>query len=156
MAEAAKRGKGEEIVEVSDPVCLRQIKEYIAAMDDWDPLYFDEETASKGPHGKIAAPMLFTSAPLRKIVPESDLWEDGQHKTMAISGIEGRSLHGGEELEFYKALHVGDIVTSRARTVDAYAKEGRSGAMVFQITEKTYSNQHDEVLAIERTTHIFR
>ena len=158
MAEEAKKRLGNESgrVAVSDPVSLRQIKEFMAAMDDWDPLYFDEEAARQGPLGRIAAPAMFFSAPLRKIVPESELWEDGQHKATAAPGIRGRSLAGGTEVELHGPVHVGDVITSRVRTGDVYAKEGKIGAMVFQVRETTYTNQHDDLLAVERTTTIFR
>lgn len=156
MVTESKRHLSRELVETSDPVSMRQIKAYIAAVDDWDPLYFDEDAARKGPIGKITAPAMFYSAPLRPIVSESDLMEDGQHKTIASPGINGRSIAAGNEVEFYKPLHIGDIVTGKTHITDVYAKQGRSGAMVFQVRKTTYANQNGDVLAIERTTLIFR
>jgi len=156
MAEKARERIGDESVAVSDPVSLRLIKEFLAGTDDWDPLYYDEEAARQGPYGEIIAPPLFYGAPLRKIVPESSLMEDGQHKSMATPGIQGRSLHGGTELEPHHPIRVGDVVTSRSQLKDIWVKEGRSGALVFQLRETRYTNQENRLLAIERGTLIFR
>ncbi len=156
MVEKARERIGDETVAVSDPVSLRQIKEFLAGTDDWDPLYYDEEAARQGPYGEIIAPPLFYAAPLRKVVPESSLLEDGQHKGMAAPGVEGRSLHGGAALELHNPVRVGDIVTSRSQLKDVWVKEGRSGTLVFQLRETRFTDQDSRLLAVESTTLIFR
>ena len=84
MTDEAKRWIGHETVEVSDPVSLRQIREYLAGTDDWNPLYYDEEYAKGTQYGGIIAPRMFYRAPLRKVLLESELQEDGQYPDRSV------------------------------------------------------------------------
>jgi hypothetical protein len=37
-----------------------------------------------------------------------------------------------------------------------YEKQGRSGPMVFVVSESTYRNQHGKVVGVQRFTSIYR
>jgi hypothetical protein len=66
-----------------------------------------------------------------------------------------RVLHGEQEYQYLGPVRVGDVLTARSRVVDQYTKEGRrGGAMTFTVTETTVTNQHDEVVILERSTVI--
>jgi hypothetical protein len=66
-----------------------------------------------------------------------------------------RVLHGEQEYQYLGPVRVGDVLTARSRVVDQYTKEGRrGGALTFTITETTVTNQHDEVVILERSTVI--
>jgi len=49
-----------------------------------------------------------------------------------------------------------DVITATWTLTDAYEKQGRSGPMLFVILEITYANHHDERLAVNRETLIYR
>ncbi len=157
MTEEAKLSLGREEVDVSDPVSLRQIKEYVAATDDWgNPHYTDPGLAAQTAYGEIVAPPLFYEAPLRRVVPESRLQEDGQYDDLAVPGIYGRSMAGGTEVEVFRLVRVGDVITKRAKVIEIQEKEGRTGRLIFQTTESRFTNQDEDLLAIEKRTLIFR
>jgi hypothetical protein len=66
-----------------------------------------------------------------------------------------RVLHGEQEYRYLGPVRVGDVLTARSRVVDKYTKEGRrGGALTFTVTETTVTNQHDEVVILERATVI--
>ena len=156
MTDEAKGWIGHETVEVSDPVSLRQIREYLAGTDDWNPLYYDEEYAKRTPYGGIIAPRMFYRVPLRKVLPESALQEDGQYPDRSVPGVFGRSMAGGQEVEVFEPVRPGDVLTLTTTVLDIYEKQGRSGRLIFQVNRESYSNQRGEQVAVEIKMLIFR
>jgi hypothetical protein len=67
-----------------------------------------------------------------------------------------RVLNGGVEAEFLALAEHGDRITQQTRYADIYEREGRTGHMVFTVTETTYTNQRGQVLAKIRNTMIRR
>ena len=156
MTEEAKRWIGHETVEVSDPVSLRQIREYLAGTDDWNPLYHDEEYAKQTHYGGIIAPRMFYRVALRRVVPESSLQEDGQYADLASPGVYGRSMAGNQEAELFEPVRVGDVLTMTTKVLDIFEKQGRSGLLIFQVDRASYTNQRGEQVAVDIRTTIFR
>lgn len=156
MTAEAKKWIGFEKTTVSDIVTKRLIREYTLATGDDDPLFLDPEYAATTRYGGLIAPPLFHSAATRRVVPESRLLPDGQYDDLAVPGISGRSMAGSREIEFFNPVRPGDIVTEKMRITDIYEKSGRSGNLVFQISEVTFTNQRGELLAVEKHTLIFR
>ena len=156
MVQEAKRHLKQATVTTSDPVSLRQLKEYLAATGDWNPYYHDPEVAEAGPFGAIIGPPLFYDAPLRQVVPEHELLEDGQYAFLAAPGIEGRSLAAGDDAEFLEPVRIGDVLTIRTWVDDVWTKPGKSGPLVFQVLASEVTNQKGEIVARRRRTNIFR
>ncbi len=156
VTDEAREAIGKETVTVSDAVSLRHIKEYLAGTGEWDPLYYDEEYAKQTPYGGVIAPPLFHGAIVRRVVPESDLKEDGQYTDIAVRGVFGRTLAGGISTELFNPIRVGDVITQRTKLVDIQEKQGRSGKLVLCLLEATCTNQRGELVAIDKSTLIFR
>jgi len=93
-----------------------------ATLDD-DPIYRDESAARAAGHPAIPAPPTFAIA-LRAPDPREGLEVDFT-----------RLLHGEQELLFDRPLYVGDRLVVQATIVEAYAKEGKAGAMDFMLIE---------------------
>ena len=155
MTDEARAAVGVEKVTVSDPVSLRHIREYVAAIDDWDPIYVDEEAAKESPYGGIIAPPLFHGAVTRPVLAETDLQEDGQYKGFGVPGIHGRTLAGESETELFNPIRVGDVITEREKVVDIQEKQGRSGKLILVMSESTWTNQRGEMVARGRHSLIF-
>jgi len=156
VTEEAWRNLGRETVSVSDPVSLRQIKEYLAGTGDAHPLHLDPEYARQTPYGGIVAPPLFFLAACRKIVSEDELGEDGQYRDFGVPGVYGRSLAGEQEYELCAPVRVGDVLTSRERVSAIREKTGRSGRLVLVTLDSEFTNQCGETVARARQTFIFR
>ena len=147
-----------------DPVSARDIQRYALAVDDPNPIYYDEEAAKKGKYGGLVAPpgyfWLVSTHSFRREKRAKDLGEDGLDidDFLGIPDIPNvwtlGWARGGEELEFYKPIRVGDRVSVKCRLADLYEKEGRSGKLVFAISEHTYTNQNGDLLAKHRLTFI--
>ncbi len=147
-----------------------EVRRFVQAVMDDDPIYWDTEYAQKSRYGTVVAPPLFpevmfrrepgTPDPLAEAVTNPDFDGSGGGRGTGLPPVplQGlpRLLNGGSEVEIYKLAAIGDRITARSKYVDIYEKKGRSGLMVFIVTETTYTNQHNEVLLIKRQTTIRR
>jgi len=61
-----------------------------------------------------------------------------------------------DEIELIHPIYVGDTIRAKTRIVDIFEKEGKTGNLVFIITETEYINQHDVVVRKHRITSIRR
>ena len=131
------------------PVTMRvehgKIREFARAIKDDNPVYFDEDYARKEAGGIMPPPT--STMPVA-------LWNDGGGRPLLDMDLR-RLLHGGQEFEFVKPIHAGDIVTAQTRVADVYTKPGkRGGEMTFAVTETELKNQHGEVVLYSRSTLI--
>jgi N-terminal half of MaoC dehydratase len=139
-------------VSTSEPVSLRQVREYVAAIggrpEDWgDPV---------DPHAPIVTPVLLFHAACRPVVAEADLLADGQYAFLGVPGVSGRTMAGGHGYELLAPVRVGDVLTARERLISIEEKSGRSGPLVVTTTETEYTNQDQVQVARYRQTVIFR
>jgi hypothetical protein len=65
-----------------------------------------------------------------------------------------RYLNGANELEYYQAIEVGDVISVTARLDKLRKMEGKEGTTLFMIMDTTYKNQRGEVVARGRNTYI--
>jgi hypothetical protein len=120
------------------PVESGKVREFAAAILDDNPEYL---------RGDAHIPVTFP-------------WTKSFWRPAAAPGGGGqpnmaRVLHGAQEYEYLRPVRVGDVLTARTRVVDRYTKEGRrGGALTFTVSETTVTNQHDEVVILERSTGI--
>jgi acyl dehydratase len=144
-----------------EPVLVRDIRRYALAIDDPNPIYYDESTAKAGKYHGMAAPLNYVSWSVG--VPGSergtkDLGEDGLSSFVGVPNIPGvwtlGWVRGGEELEFFRPVYVNDRVTVSGKIVNMSEKEGKSGTLVFVTSEFTYTNQDGELLAKHLITMI--
>ncbi len=145
------------------------VRRFCQGIMDNDPIYWDE-AASKERYGGPVAPPLFPGFVFRRKPGTPDPLDEA-HKNRDFDGIGAaggggglpripglpvRTLNGGVEAEFFALAKHGDRITSQTRYADIYEREGRTGKMVFVVTETTYTNQDGAVLAKIRNTGIRR
>jgi acyl dehydratase len=143
---------------VTAVVSRREAQRYARAVGDLAPIYFDEEAARAAGYDGLVAPPTFVGhavveggvlADLR----EDGLWMDrGRKVRLGVS----RSMFGGEEWEFRHPVLVGDTITAQRRLGAVEEKAGSSGPFVLLHYETTFTNQHDEVVAVSRLVGIAR
>ena len=123
---------------------MRKIAE---AIGDTNPLWQDEEYAKKTDYGSIIAPPTFLAS-LR--VPETEV-EMFKMKT-PLKGF----LNASNELEFFRPIKPGDVISVTDKCVDIVEREGKRGKMLVITTERTFRDQNGEVVALGRQTGIRR
>jgi hydroxyacyl-ACP dehydratase HTD2-like protein with hotdog domain len=136
----------------SEPVSLRQVREYVAAIGERPEEWGDPAD----PHAPLVAPPLFFHAACRPVVAEADLLADGQYPFLGVPGVHGRTMAGGQSYEVLAPVRVGDVLTVQERLISVTEKQGRSGPLVLTETESEYTNGEGVLVARFRQTVIFR
>jgi acyl dehydratase len=122
-----------------------KVREFARAIRDDDPLYFDEEHAQREAGGLIA-PVTFLET-LR-------LWDHGSNRPRPPFDLK-RTLHGEQEYELLRPIHIGDMLKAQSRITDVYEKAGRRGGrMTFVVTETEFRNANGELVARARSVGI--
>jgi acyl dehydratase len=143
---------------VSAVVTRREAQRYARAVGDLDPIYFDEDAARAAGYDGLVAPPTFVGHAVVEGATLDDLREDGlwidrgRKLRLAVS----RTMFGGEEWTFHLPVLVGDTVTAQRRLGAVEEKDGRSGPFVLLHYETTFTNQHDDVVAVSRLVGIAR
>ncbi len=139
------------------------IRRFADAVDDPNPLYWDEEYAKNSRYGSIIAPPGFISSPWFSGRPTK--WpKKGAASSEETAGLRpalvkagyGRILDGGMEYEFFSPARAGDTIMASSMIKDIIGREGQTGKMAFVITETTYTNQNGDLVAKARGTSIHR
>lgn len=127
-----------------------KIKEFVAAIGDDNPIYYDLEEAKKQGFKGIPIPITFL-----QIV---DLWGgySFQEKVEKLKLNPEKILHGEQEYELFRDIYAGDILTVNAKVIDAKVKMGSNGTMDLITTEHRYVNQNNELVAISRNVTVHR
>jgi 3-methylfumaryl-CoA hydratase len=120
---------GPEVYEIEKGM----LKKFAEAIEDPDPRWLEE------------APPTFAAA----LVPTALL-----HKLFNADIPLKRLLNGSSELENYKPIKAGDVISVTARLTRLRQMSGASGPTLFMFTEVTYTNQRGEVVIKGKNTYI--
>ena len=126
ITEEMKRMIGMEtgkIVHEVDKTMLRNIAE---AVEDPNPRWLEE-----------AAPGFMLSA----------MVTGGGAKLPEKLFVLKRAVAGGGKWEFYLPVKIGDVITCTTNLTDIYERQGKSGKMLFFVTETRVINQRGELTA---------
>ena len=151
---------GQETGRQTGLVYKKEFQRWAAAVNDLNPLYFDEEFAKANGYSDVVMPPLFLSQVMQGVTRLENLRPDG------IPGGRGRGsdiplraqrrMAGGEETEYEAPIYPGDLLSSVSRLASLEEKEGRSGPFVLVTRETVYTNQDGVVVARGRGSTIAR
>lgn len=121
------------------------IIKFAQAVDDPNPLWNDEKSASKTRYGGIVAPPTFSSM----------LRNETLHDTIFKMDLPAkRVLNAGNEIEFFEPIRPGDVITVTGKLAHIAEREGSMGRMIILTFEYTYKNQAGKVVCIGRNNII--
>ena len=109
------------------------VKKFAEAIDDPNPLW------------QKVAPPTFTAS----LIPTELV-----HKLLSAKCPLTRLLNGGNELEYYQPIGIGDSISVTARLDKLLKMKGKEGNTLFMIMDVTFTNQRGEVVAKGRNTYI--
>jgi len=142
---------GKESPEYTFEVEKGNIRDFAIAIGDNDPMFYDEDYAGNSRFGGIIAPNTFSHA-LRgnKISLLKNIPQIGER-------IPEKMLHGEHEIEYFKPLRPGDIITFKIRIADIFRRDGkRNGAMDVVVMDVHCCNQYKEKVLTYRQTFLIR
>lgn len=127
-----------------------KIKEFAAAINDDNPIYYDLEAAKKEGFNGIPIPLTFLQV--------VDLWGGYSfaEKMDKLKLNPVKILHGEQEYELLEEIYAGDILTVTAEVIDVEVKKGSSGGMDLITTENKYVNQENKLVAISKGVTVHR
>ena len=153
------------------PLEREMLRRFVQAIMDRDPLYYDEAHARATRFGGLVAPPLYpvhafrTPAdgpdPLVSVQkdPDADGTEGNDGVLFGLEPIQSpfkRLLNGGNEIEFFRCLAVGETCVAQARYANVVLKEGRSGQMLMVDVETEFRTEAGDMLLVNRQTLIWR
>ena len=133
---------GLESIPVSYDIERHAVERFAAAIGDPNPLYSDREVAEDSSYGSLIAPPTF----FRSLLP-------GDYPTVYPEPF-AHILDGGSKYRFNEPVRVGDQITVVRKITDLFEKHGRMGTMLFKISEISYTNQMERLVATQTTTTI--
>ena len=114
------------------------IRKFVEAIEDPNPLWQDEEYARRGRYGGIVAPPgLLTAAMMGGTGGQRPL----------VKFPKPNIMDGGGDWEYFEPIRPGDVLTVMSKLHDIREREGRMGKMIFIVTETTWRNQRNELVA---------
>jgi acyl dehydratase len=138
------------------------IRRFADAVGDANPLYWDAKYAGKSRYGSIIAPPGFISSlwfwgrPAKQSKQEPAPVTSGLFSLIDNLSQAGYryTLDSGIDYEFFHPVRAGNTIRSKSVIKDLVERGGKEGKAVFLITETTYTNQKNEIVAIARATYI--
>jgi acyl dehydratase len=135
------------------------IKKYADAVDDRNPLYWDEEYACNSRYGSLIAPPGFFGWPVTWTgAGPFDIKDSVGNLALEAMSKAGLPfiLDGGAEFEFFLPVRAGDILINSSKLLDINERESKGTRMFFCIMENTFTNQNGAIALKVRQTIICR
>ncbi len=138
------------------------IRRFADAVGDYSPLFWDEEYARKSAFGSIIAPpgflssLWFTGRSVKWGLPERPSESLGSPELMNALSQAGykRILDTGIDYEFLVVVKVGDVIKSSVVVKDMKERSSKEGKAVFLVTDTTWTNQNEQIVAKARVMTI--
>jgi len=165
------RGMEGPSIKSGGPLERDPLRRFVQAIMDTDPSYYSDEFIADTKFDCVVAPPLYPVHAFRPRLgapdPLESLWADPDAD--GAGGNEGvffglppivtplkRLLNGGNEIEFYKNLRLGEYCIVTAKYADILVKESKGSPLLLVTIQSTFRNDSDEVLLINRQTLIWR
>jgi acyl dehydratase len=142
-------GRTTELMPLPEPIALSDVRRYVEATGDRNPLWLDDEAAwAAGYRARVVPPMMVIDLSWRlKSSDAGRLW----HKVpLPPAYIDTRNAD--TEIEWLNSVHIGDHLALRHRITDIVAKEGRRGLGVYISRETEYRVLGGDLAALVRQT----
>lgn len=155
----------------SEPISPSEVRRFVHAIMDDNPLYYDEAYARGTKYGEVVCPPLYASFafrrahgtpdPLDRLKTDRD-WDayggGGSYRQVLPRVPHGfqRMVNGGAEIDLFKRICPGKRVRTKVRYHDIRERIGSKGPMAIVITETIFEDDDGDVVARARQTAIFR
>lgn len=116
--------KGREFRPISDKLTEEMIGKFVHAIETENPLHLNEEYAVKSKYGSIVAPPMIAYLLFRR-------------SYLADAIMPGGGVGLKMEFEFYKAGKINETLTTTAKVVDSYEREGKKYITLEGVTKNT-------------------
>jgi acyl dehydratase len=142
-------GRTTEAMELPEDISASDVRRYVDATGDRNPLWLDDEAArAAGYQARIVPPMMVVDLGWRlKASEEGRLWH---HVPLPPEYIDTRNADN--EIEWLGEVYVGERLSIRHRITDIVARQGRRGLGVYITRETEFRAQDRRLVARVRQT----
>ncbi|MFT7600133.1 MAG: acyl dehydratase [Acidimicrobiales bacterium] len=139
-----------------EPFGAAEFRYFALAIGDTNPIYTDDTAARAAGYDGVTAPVTFVTETNQYMSGETDEHGYGGHSWgIEIPGT--RMIRGGHDYEFGAPVKVGDVMTVEWTVVGVEERTSRDGLQMVEIvSEARYSNQNNELLAVNREKLIYQ
>jgi acyl dehydratase len=130
---------GKRSEQVTNWVERGAVKRFAEAIQDRNPLYFDEEVARKSRWGRLIAPPTFPMT-----------FDYGQIEGLILP--ESGLIHGDQTFHYRRPLFVGEEVSCYTVLKDVTEKKGKSGRLTFLVFDRIGEDREGEPIFTATTT----
>ncbi len=133
------------------------IRKFADAIGDRNPLYWDDDYASKSSYEGLVAPPGFFGWPViwTTVNPTFFPLREEVLATLSEEGFD-RILDGGIEFDFIRPIKVGDILACLPKVKSFTERDSENGKMILSVVELIYTNQNALLVGRSRQTLIHR
>lgn len=120
---------------------------YAIAIDDLNPLYFDEDFARRAGYRGIIAPPNYLATlrgPMEAGAAQSDLLADGMSPSARPPLGSLKAMGGGQKLTFHTPAYCGETIVVQRQVIDLSEKPGRNGLLIIIKDQLQYANHLGE------------
>ena len=156
LTDEMKAAIGTESAPWTFEVTSTSVRAFARGVGYTDPVYFDEDAARTAGYRGLPAPPTYLGTAVFIPGRSHDVFSgpaQGQpHVEHGLKNI----LDGGTETTYHEQICAGDSLTGVTRVAHLTTRESKAiGKMLIVTTEMTYTNQHDQVAAVQRSQVIF-
>ena len=137
----------------SDPVGEAAIRLFALSVGDENPYYTDRVFAQTERYGGLIAPPTMLCDTM--YYHDGRVDEEGGTLNRVSLGS-GREVRAWNNYHFVQPLRPADIITASWSVENVYEKAGRSGRLVFVVSNVEYSNQHNDLLATNEEGMVYQ
>jgi uncharacterized protein len=137
-------GRSSELMPLPEEVAASDVRRYVEATGDHNPLWLDDEVArSAGYRGRVVPPMLVIDLVWR--LKHTDAGRMTDRVPLPANYIDTRNVES--ETEWLEAVYIGDRISIRHRIRDIVARPGRRGLGVYISRETEYVRADGRLVA---------
>jgi 3-oxo-4,17-pregnadiene-20-carboxyl-CoA hydratase alpha subunit len=137
-------GRSTELMPLPEEVAASDVRRYVEATGDHNPLWLDDEAArSAGYRGRVVPPMLVIDLAWR--LKDTDAGRMTDRVPLPPNYIDTRNVE--TEMEWLEPVYTGDRISIRHRIRDIVARPGRRGLGVYITRETEYVRTDGRLVA---------
>ena len=135
------------------------VRRFAEAVDETNPVYFNEDYARNSKYGAIIAPPGFFGWPLKQarnspltidIPPELEVAFTRAGYPLSLV------LDGGMEYEFFSPVYAGDVLSATTTVRSLRERSSETGTIIVAFLDTTYHNQQGALVAKQQAMFIRR
>ena len=138
-------------------VSAADIRRYVDATEDANPLWLDDEFAkSKGYRGRLLPPTLVGWEPFSRWTGanSTDYQGDDLLKQLPFPANYTDMRNAGGEIEWLRPVELGEALSAQSHIVDIVARQGKAGLGIYVTREQRILDSNKEIVLLRRQTTV--